>query len=204
MVPRMGIARCGGKAWWWGRRSLGGVAVWSRGGRGRYCHNCVRRFGCVGRASRSCAGAPHRETAHGGSGAALTSPQISISSRARLSLQGDLSGSPGLCRRQDLGGLRAVRALLLDYVLFASASRESVTTIVSPVLEQWCCVIWLDDLERFLGSGEFIARALVRILGKDERKVVVLATVRSAEFDRYSIREQAFLEMLANLAKELR
>jgi hypothetical protein len=87
----------------------------------------------------------------------------------------------------------AVRAVLPDHVLFAPASRESVTTILPMVLEQRCCVVWLDDLERFVGSGGFTANTLVRMLGKGERRVVVLATMRSAEFDRYSIREQASL-----------
>lgn len=88
----------------------------------------------------------------------------------------------------------AVRALLPDHVLFAPASRDSVTTILPAVLEQRRSIVWLDDLERFLGANGLTAGTVVRMLGKGERQVLVLATMRSAEFSRYGIREQALLD----------
>ena len=85
----------------------------------------------------------------------------------------------------------AIRALCPDHVLIAPASRESLATIVPVVLEeQRRCVVWLDDLERFLGSGGLTASAVGRILGNGDRRVLLLATLRNAEFDRYSAREE--------------
>ncbi len=85
----------------------------------------------------------------------------------------------------------AIRALCPDHVLIAPASRESLAVIVPVVLEQRRCVVWLDDLERFLGSGGLTASSVGRILGDGDRQVLLLATLRSAEFDRYSAREES-------------
>jgi hypothetical protein len=38
-------------------------------------------------------------------------------------------------------------------VLIVPADREALAVVVPEVLEQRQCVVWLDDLERFLGSG---------------------------------------------------
>jgi len=86
-----------------------------------------------------------------------------------------------------------IRALLPDHVLVAPAGRESLATILPAVLEQRRCVVWLDDLERFLGAGGLTATVVSRMLGEGERRVLVLATLRSAEFDRYSAREEQAL-----------
>ncbi|MGH3701603.1 MAG: hypothetical protein ACRDQY_19480 [Pseudonocardiaceae bacterium] len=85
----------------------------------------------------------------------------------------------------------AIRALCPDHVLMAPASRESLAMIVPVVLEQRRCVVWLDDLERFLGSGGLTASVAGRLLGDGDRQVLLLATLRSAEFDRYSAREES-------------
>ena len=84
----------------------------------------------------------------------------------------------------------AVRALLPDHVLVAPAGRRSLAAIVPAVQEQRRCVVWLDDLERFLGSDGLTVNMVDRLRGAGERDALVLATMRSAEFDRYSAREE--------------
>ena len=87
----------------------------------------------------------------------------------------------------------AVRALLPDHVLIAPLGRESSTMILPTILEQRRCVVWLDDLERFLGLGGLTTNAVTRMLSGPNRHVVLMATLRSAEYDRYSAREESTL-----------
>jgi tetratricopeptide repeat protein len=87
----------------------------------------------------------------------------------------------------------AVRAVLPDHVLVAPSGRYSLDTVVLTVLEQRRCVLWLDDIERFLGASGLTAAMVARLLGSGDREVVLLATMRTAEYDRYSVREQGSL-----------
>jgi hypothetical protein len=64
----------------------------------------------------------------------------------------------------------AIRALVPDHVLVAPAGRESLATILPAVLEQRRCVVWLDDLERFLGPGGLTATVISRMLGRVSAK----------------------------------
>ncbi|MDX3192071.1 tetratricopeptide repeat protein [Streptomyces sp. MN03-5084-2B] len=84
----------------------------------------------------------------------------------------------------------AVRAVLPDYVLVAPTTRESLGTVLPAVLRQRRCVVWLDDLERFLGADGLTAAMTARMLGDGGRDVLLLATMRTAEYDRYSARKQ--------------
>ncbi len=84
----------------------------------------------------------------------------------------------------------AVRAVLPDHVLVAPTKRESLDTVLPAVLEQRRCVVWLDDLERFLGPDGLTAAMATRMLDDGDRDVLLLGTMRTAEHDRYSAREQ--------------
>lgn len=83
----------------------------------------------------------------------------------------------------------AMRLLLPDYHFLAPSTREAVEVL----LEDWGgtgdCVVWLDDLERFLGPGGLTLSALHRLLAPQDR-VVVLATMRSHEYTRYGNRAE--------------
>ena len=52
-----------------------------------------------------------------------------------------------------------------NHVLVTPASRESLATILPAVLEQRRYVVWLDDLEWFLGPGRLTAAVVSRMLG---------------------------------------
>jgi hypothetical protein len=84
----------------------------------------------------------------------------------------------------------AIRVLLPDHALIVPAGREALADLVNVVREQRRCVVWLDDLERFLGPGGITSAVVVRMLGDGSRSTLLLATVRTAEFDRYSAREE--------------
>ncbi|MFG2254914.1 hypothetical protein [Streptomyces mirabilis] len=83
----------------------------------------------------------------------------------------------------------AMRLLLPDYSFLAPSTREAVEVL----LEDWGaigdCVVWLDDLERFLGPGGLTLSALHRLLAPHPR-VVVLSTMRSHEYNRYRDRAE--------------
>jgi tetratricopeptide (TPR) repeat protein len=91
-------------------------------------------------------------------------------------------------------GYEAIRVLLADHVLIAPAGRGSLVAAVLAAEAQRRCVVWLDDLERFLGSSGLTANMVGRLLGDGHRDVLVLATMRSHEYDRYSTRAQAWAE----------
>jgi hypothetical protein len=85
----------------------------------------------------------------------------------------------------------AIRAVLPDHVLIAPIDRDALTAAVAVALEQRRSVVWLDDLERFFGHHGLTALTVSRILSDDNRHALVLATMRSAEFDRFSAREES-------------
>ncbi|MBE1496498.1 hypothetical protein H4696_003598 [Amycolatopsis lexingtonensis] len=89
----------------------------------------------------------------------------------------------------------AIRRLFPDHVLVVPASRDSLPTALQTALDQRRCVVWLDDLERFLGPAGLTVSMVRRLAGGGDRRVVV-ATLRSAEFDRYSAREEPVLSGL--------
>ncbi|MCX4626600.1 hypothetical protein [Streptomyces sp. NBC_01443] len=85
----------------------------------------------------------------------------------------------------------AIRLLHPDQHFVAPSTREAIAVL----LDDWDatngCVVWLDDLERFLGPGGLTTSTLHRLLISD-RQVLVLATMRSHEYDRY--RDRAEIE----------
>ncbi|MET8330060.1 tetratricopeptide repeat protein [Streptomyces sp. NPDC005181] len=54
-------------------------------------------------------------------------------------------------------------------------------------------LLWLDDLENYLGADGVTASALTELLQGRPGRVVVLATMRSEEFRRYDAREESRL-----------
>ncbi|MET7288482.1 hypothetical protein [Streptomyces sp. NPDC005573] len=87
----------------------------------------------------------------------------------------------------------AMRLLLPDYSFVAPATRESVEVLLErPQDLHDDCVVWLDDLERFLGPGGLTNSALHRLLAT-HRRTVVLATMRNHEYDRYRDRNESEL-----------
>ncbi len=84
----------------------------------------------------------------------------------------------------------AVRAVCPDHVLLVPASREALTDVIGTAADTPRCVLWLDDLERFLGAGGLTPILLNRLLGRRWGHLVVAATMRSPEFDRYGAREE--------------
>jgi len=77
-----------------------------------------------------------------------------------------------------------VRALLPNHRLVEPASRASAQDAVSLAVSLSKSVVWLDDLERFLGTGGLTAAGMRDVLAGPDR--FVLATLRAEEYARFS------------------
>lgn len=86
----------------------------------------------------------------------------------------------------------AIRMLHPDQDFVAPSTREAIAVL----LDEWeasnGCVVWLDDLERFLGPGGLTTSTLHRLL-ISHPQMLILATMRSHEYDRY--RDRAEIEI---------
>ncbi|MDT7847890.1 tetratricopeptide repeat protein [Streptomyces justiciae] len=82
----------------------------------------------------------------------------------------------------------SVRTQAADHVLAAPSSREVLSDVVTSLSDTPRAVLWLDDLERFLGPGG-LTPAMVTGLTKSGRKeVLLLGTMRIAEYERFTSR----------------
>ncbi|MGH3761665.1 tetratricopeptide repeat protein [Actinophytocola sp.] len=135
-----------------------------------------------------------RKTADGTSGIDRVPPYVPRDIQATLREAVARGGFVLLTGDSTAGKTRAayeaIRATLPDHVLIAPAGREALSAVVPVVMEQRRVVVWLDDLERFLGSGGLTTAILARFLDDRARQTLVIATLRSAEFDRFSAREE--------------
>ena len=86
----------------------------------------------------------------------------------------------------------AMRLLLSDCHFVAPSSREALPGLLDSLGDVGDYVVWLDDLERFLGPGGLTVSVLGRIVSRPVR-TVVLATMRSHEFGRYRDRVEGEL-----------
>ncbi|MET8857532.1 hypothetical protein [Streptomyces sp. NPDC004579] len=82
----------------------------------------------------------------------------------------------------------AIQMLCPDRHFVAPSTREALEVIWDDWKASDACVVWLDDLERFLGPGGLTTSTLHRLLISDQ--VLVLATMRSHEYDRYRDRAE--------------
>jgi hypothetical protein len=85
----------------------------------------------------------------------------------------------------------ALRRVLPDHRLAAPAARESVRTVVETVVDHRRCVVWLDDVERFLGGPGLTVPLLQRMLAAD---AVVVGTIRVSELERFGARHEVDLD----------
>ena len=75
----------------------------------------------------------------------------------------------------------AVSATLTGHVLIRPSGREAVAVAVDRAARERRCVLWLDDLEGYLGAGGLPAAQLGRLLRGEGHHRVIMATIRLAE-----------------------
>lgn len=77
-----------------------------------------------------------------------------------------------------------VRALLPKHRLVEPSSGASAQDALSHAASLTRCVVWLDDLERFLGTGGLTATGVREVLADPNR--FMIATLRAEEYARFS------------------
>lgn len=84
----------------------------------------------------------------------------------------------------------AIQMCLPDHRFLIPTNRAAVRTLPEVVRQERRCVVWLDDLERYLGADGLTVHLLAQLLGDSKKHVVVLATMRVHERLRYSPRHE--------------
>ncbi|MGH4029265.1 tetratricopeptide repeat protein [Actinomycetota bacterium Odt1-20B] len=83
----------------------------------------------------------------------------------------------------------AMRSVLRSHLLAVPADRSGVGPLAAYVSQRTePAVLWLDDLERFLGSDGFSPQILAELA--DRPGTVVLATIRSFEYQHFTARSE--------------
>jgi hypothetical protein len=80
----------------------------------------------------------------------------------------------------------AIRRLFGQRFLLVPNARGSLQALLDGGIELRETVVWLNDLERWLGPGGLDLGLLRRLLGDGRRQVVVMATMRSSEYAAHS------------------
>jgi uncharacterized protein len=81
---------------------------------------------------------------------------------------------------------QAMRRLPGDLWLLVPHYRGSLRALLAAGVELGDVVVWLNDLERYLGAGGLDVGLLRRLVGDGDRRVVVLATMRASEYNTRS------------------
>ncbi|MFD7340899.1 tetratricopeptide repeat protein [Streptomyces violascens] len=82
----------------------------------------------------------------------------------------------------------AIRAQAPDHLLAVPSSRDALATVTASLSETRRVVLWLDDLERFLGPGGLTPALVAGLATKPDREVILLGTMRTAEYERFASR----------------
>jgi tetratricopeptide (TPR) repeat protein len=100
--------------------------------------------------------------------------------------------------------LEAIRTCLPDhrFVLPDPSDRSSVRSARRAASVYGACVIWLDDLERYLGAGGLTAHDLRQLAIESPRSVVV-ATIRTVARARYDSEDDRLGRGVLELAHEI-
>jgi tetratricopeptide (TPR) repeat protein len=75
----------------------------------------------------------------------------------------------------------AVAAVLPDHVLVAPQNRSAVANAVSAAESTRRCVLWLDDLENYIGAGGLTRAGIARVMAGRRVHRVIVATLRATE-----------------------
>ncbi|MBV9382733.1 MAG: tetratricopeptide repeat protein [Streptosporangiaceae bacterium] len=78
----------------------------------------------------------------------------------------------------------AMREVLPEHLFIGPSERDAVGAALERAATERKCVVWLDDLQRYLGSGGLTRKALAELLSGTGHHRVVLATLRAIEESR--------------------
>jgi len=81
-------------------------------------------------------------------------------------------------------------AAVPNHEVFRARPSDDLALLTEVVERSRRCVVWLDELDQFLDVGGLTVATVARMLSGRRRHVVLLATMRSKEYDRYSARQR--------------
>jgi eukaryotic-like serine/threonine-protein kinase len=81
----------------------------------------------------------------------------------------------------------AMRAVLPDHKFIAPSELEGVAVAVQEAASAGKCVLWLDELQDFLGPDGLTGRAIAKLMFGSDHHRVILATIRATEASRLTI-----------------
>ncbi|MFE0374562.1 hypothetical protein ACFW1M_03055 [Streptomyces inhibens] len=84
----------------------------------------------------------------------------------------------------------AMRAALPDHEAFIVKPDHDLTAVAAEAANVRRCVLWFDEFDQFLGVGGLTTDLVGTMLGGANRHVVLLASMRSKEYDRYGARQR--------------
>ena len=91
----------------------------------------------------------------------------------------------------------AIRSRTPDHLLAVPSGRESLATVTTQLSESRRSILWLDDLERFLGPGGITLAMVAKLTG---RNAIIVGTMRTAEYERFTSRAEPILDDQARSA----
>lgn len=77
-----------------------------------------------------------------------------------------------------------IHEVLSDHVLVVPRDREALAAAVERTVRESRAVLWLNDLEAYLGTGGLTGEQVGRLVGGNGHHRVIMATLRSAEHAR--------------------
>ncbi|MER6132103.1 tetratricopeptide repeat protein [Streptomyces sp. NPDC001815] len=77
-----------------------------------------------------------------------------------------------------------------DHVFFRAHPGQDLGVLAAEVAGIRRCVVWFDEFDQFLRVGGLTVEMVTTMLAGSRRHVVLLASMRSKEYDRYSARQR--------------
>jgi tetratricopeptide (TPR) repeat protein len=124
--------------------------------------------------------------------------------RQRLAAAGFVLVTGDATAGKSRSAYEALCAAVPDHLLLAPANREALPAAVARMARERRCVLWLDNLERFLGPGGLTRTGIARLLTGAGHHRLIVATLRAGEMERYADRYADPDEMRRQLAREVR
>uniref|UniRef100_A0AAU2A2T5 Tetratricopeptide repeat protein n=1 Tax=Streptomyces sp. NBC_00093 TaxID=2975649 RepID=A0AAU2A2T5_9ACTN len=84
----------------------------------------------------------------------------------------------------------AMREAVPDHVFFRAHPGQDLDALATEVAGIRRCVVWFDEFDQFLRVGGLTVEMVTTMLAGTRRHVVLLASMRSKEYDRYSARQR--------------
>ncbi|MFD3418931.1 tetratricopeptide repeat protein [Streptomyces decoyicus] len=84
----------------------------------------------------------------------------------------------------------AMREAVPAHVVLQARPEDDLGSLAAEAARYRRCVVWFDELDQFLRVGGLTVTMVETMLGGRHRHVVLLASMRSKEYDRYSARQR--------------